>query len=41
MVQGRAAALRGQSRRLAANAGVTPEEALKEWTARFYEDPQK
>ena len=25
--------LRGQSRRLAANAGVTPEEALKEWTA--------
>jgi hypothetical protein len=26
-------ALRGQSRRLAANAGVTPEEALKEWTA--------
>ena len=24
---------RGQSRRLAANAGVTPEEALKEWTA--------
>jgi hypothetical protein len=28
-----AVALRGQSRRLAANAGVTPEEALKEWTA--------
>jgi hypothetical protein len=28
-----AIALRGQSRRLAANAGVTPEEALKEWTA--------
>jgi hypothetical protein len=26
-------ALRGQSRRLASNAGVTPEEALKEWTA--------
>jgi hypothetical protein len=26
-------ALRGQSRRLAANAGVTAEEALKEWTA--------
>jgi hypothetical protein len=26
-------AMRGQSRRLAANAGVTPEEALKEWTA--------
>ena len=26
-------ALRGQSRRTAANAGVTPEEALKEWTA--------
>jgi hypothetical protein len=26
-------ALRGQSRRLAGNAGVTPEEALKEWTA--------
>jgi hypothetical protein len=26
-------ALRGQSRRLAANAGVTPEEAMKEWTA--------
>jgi hypothetical protein len=26
-------ALRGQSRRLAANAGVSPEEALKEWTA--------
>jgi hypothetical protein len=26
-------ALRGQSRRLAANAGVTPEEALAEWTA--------
>jgi hypothetical protein len=26
-------ALRGQSRRLAANAGVTEEEALKEWTA--------
>jgi hypothetical protein len=26
-------ALRGTSRRLAANAGVTPEEALKEWTA--------
>jgi intracellular sulfur oxidation DsrE/DsrF family protein len=25
--------LRGQSRRLAANAGVTAEEALKEWTA--------
>ena len=24
---------RGQSRRLAANAGVTPDEALKEWTA--------
>src|SRR5207302_1339201 len=24
--------LRGQSRRLAANAGVTPEESLKEWT---------
>ena len=28
-----AVALRGQSRRLAANAGVTAEEALKEWTA--------
>ena len=28
-----AVALRGQSRRLAANAGVTPEEALKEFTA--------
>jgi hypothetical protein len=28
-----AVALRGQSRRLAANAGVTPEDALKEWTA--------
>jgi hypothetical protein len=28
-----AVALRGQSRRLAANAGVTTEEALKEWTA--------
>jgi hypothetical protein len=28
-----AVALRGQSRRLASNAGVTPEEALKEWTA--------
>jgi hypothetical protein len=28
-----AVALRGQSRRLAPNAGVTPEEALKEWTA--------
>src|SRR5258708_3726046 len=27
-----AVALRGQSRRLAANAGVTAEEALKEWT---------
>jgi hypothetical protein len=26
-------ALRAQSRRAAANAGVTPEEALKEWTA--------
>jgi hypothetical protein len=26
-------ALRGQSRRLAANAGVSPEDALKEWTA--------
>jgi hypothetical protein len=26
-------ALRGQSRRLAGNAGVTPDEALKEWTA--------
>jgi intracellular sulfur oxidation DsrE/DsrF family protein len=26
-------ALRGQTRRLASNAGVTPEEALKEWTA--------
>ena len=26
-------ALRGQSRRLAANAGVTPDEALKEWMA--------
>jgi hypothetical protein len=26
-------ALRGQSRRLASNAGVSPEEALKEWTA--------
>jgi hypothetical protein len=26
-------ALRGQSRRLAANAGVTADEALKEWTA--------
>jgi len=26
-------ALRGTSRQLAANAGVTPEEALKEWTA--------
>jgi hypothetical protein len=26
-------ALRGQSRRLAENAGATPEEALKEWTA--------
>ena len=26
-------ALRGQSRRLAPNAGVTPEEATKEWTA--------
>src|SRR5215470_12418464 len=25
--------LRGQARRLAPNAGVTPEEALKEWTA--------
>jgi hypothetical protein len=25
--------LRGQARRLAANAGVTPEDALKEWTA--------
>jgi hypothetical protein len=28
-----AVALRGQSRRLAANAGVSAEEALKEWTA--------
>jgi hypothetical protein len=28
-----AMAMRGQSRRLAPNAGVTPEEALKEWTA--------
>jgi hypothetical protein len=28
-----AVALRGQSRRLAGNAGVTAEEALKEWTA--------
>jgi hypothetical protein len=28
-----AVALRGQSRRLAANAGVNAEEALKEWTA--------
>jgi hypothetical protein len=28
-----AVALRGQARRLAANAGVTPEEAFKEWTA--------
>ena len=28
-----AVALRGQSRRLAGNAGVTPEEALKDWTA--------
>ena len=28
-----AVAMRGQSRRLASNAGVTPEEALKEWTA--------
>jgi len=28
-----AVALRGQSRRLAANAGVTPDEAFKEWTA--------
>ena len=28
-----AIALRGQSRRLAANAGVSAEEALKEWTA--------
>jgi hypothetical protein len=28
-----AIALRGQSRRLAANAGVTADEALKEWTA--------
>jgi hypothetical protein len=28
-----AVAMRGQSRRLAANAGVTPKEALKEWTA--------
>jgi hypothetical protein len=28
-----AMAMRGQSRRLAANAGVTAEEALKEWTA--------
>jgi hypothetical protein len=28
-----AVAMRGQSRRLAPNAGVTPEEALKEWTA--------
>jgi hypothetical protein len=26
-------ALRGQSRRLAANAGVSPDDALKEWTA--------
>ena len=26
-------AMRGQSRQLAKNAGVTPEEALKEWTA--------
>jgi hypothetical protein len=28
-------ALRRQSRRLAANAGVTVEEALKEWTRQF------
>jgi hypothetical protein len=28
-----AVAMRGQSRRLAANAGVTADEALKEWTA--------
>jgi hypothetical protein len=28
-----AVALRGQSRRLAEKAGVTPDEAFKEWTA--------
>jgi hypothetical protein len=28
-----AVAMRGQSRRLAANAGVTPDEAFKEWSA--------
>jgi hypothetical protein len=28
-----AVAMRGQSRRLAANAGVSPDDALKEWTA--------
>jgi hypothetical protein len=28
-----AVALRGQSRRLASNAGVSPDDALKEWTA--------
>lgn len=29
-------ALRGQSRRLAGNAGVTAEEVLEEWTANLF-----